>query len=71
MADAENPELGPADYLERALADVNTARQETAADAMSVIDSAIGRLREALARVPGRRGGSRRTPEGTRGGSRG
>ena len=53
MADAENHELGPADYLERALADVNRARQETAADAMSVIDSAVGRLREALARVQG------------------
>ena len=51
MADAENHELGSADYLERALADLNRARQETTADAISMIDSAIGRLREALARV--------------------
>lgn len=53
MADAENEGLGSADYLERALADLNRARQQTAAEAMSIIDSAIGRLREALARVQG------------------
>ncbi|MGZ5419844.1 MAG: hypothetical protein ACXWES_04930 [Solirubrobacterales bacterium] len=53
MADAENHELSSADYLERALADLNRARQETAADTMSMIDSAIGRLREALSRVQG------------------
>lgn len=48
MADAENHELGAADYLERALVELNRARQETEADAISMIDSAIGRLREAL-----------------------
>jgi hypothetical protein len=42
-----------ADYLERALADLNRARQETEADAISMIDSTIGRLRETLVRIQG------------------
>ncbi len=53
MADAENHEMSAADYLERALADLNRARQETEADAISMIDSTIGRLRETLSRVQG------------------
>lgn len=44
----EGRELGPADYLERALNDLNRARQDTEAELISVVDSAIGRLREAL-----------------------
>ena len=53
MADAQNHEMTAADYLERALADLNRARQETEADAISMIDSTIGRLRDTLARVQG------------------
>lgn len=49
----DDHELGPADYLERALEDLNRARQETEAEAISMIDSAVGRLRQALARVQG------------------
>lgn len=53
MANTEDNELGIAEYLERALADLNRARQEAEAEANSMIDSAVGRLREALARVQG------------------
>jgi F0F1-type ATP synthase membrane subunit b/b' len=44
----EVTELSSADYLEKALEDLNQARQHAEEELRSVIDSAIGRAREAL-----------------------
>lgn len=46
--DTEGHDLGSADYLERALDDLNRARQGATAEVISVIDSGMGRVREAL-----------------------
>lgn len=46
--DTEGHELGSAVYLERALDDLNRARQGATAEVISVIDSGMGRVREAL-----------------------
>jgi hypothetical protein len=44
----EGEELGARVYLQRALDDLNRARQDAAGELMSVIDSGMGRVREAL-----------------------
>jgi uncharacterized protein YicC (UPF0701 family) len=46
--ESKQRELAPAEYLERALEDLNRARQQAGEEIRSAIDSAVGRVREAL-----------------------